>query len=97
MALNPFGEKVNKSTIIVEGTFQEDSEEFFPEYSKRVRDYLVKHDGEVEAIFEFIKSDDKIIRINFEKHGSKALVPEYARLTIPKIKKTSFLGRLFNK
>jgi len=53
--------------------------------------------GEVEAIFEFIKSDGKIIRINFEKHGSKALVPEYARLTIPKIKKTSFLGRLFNK
>jgi len=37
MALNPFGEKVNKSTIIVEGTFQEDYEEFFPEYSKRVK------------------------------------------------------------
>ncbi|MGI1679956.1 MAG: DUF1330 domain-containing protein [Cellvibrionaceae bacterium] len=38
---------MNKSTIIVEGTFQSGYEEFFPEYSKRVRDYLVKHDGEV--------------------------------------------------
>ncbi len=38
---------MNKSTIIVEGTFQEDYEDFFPEYSKRVREYLVKHDGEV--------------------------------------------------
>jgi len=38
---------VSKSTIIVEGTFQEGYEEFFPEYSKRVRNYLVKYDGEV--------------------------------------------------
>ncbi len=53
--------------------------------------------GEVEAIFEFDKSDDNIIRINFENHGSKALVPEYAKLTIPKAKKTSFFGRFFKK
>ncbi len=53
--------------------------------------------GEVEGIFEFVQSDDNIIRINFENHGSKSLVPEYAKLTIPKMKKISFLGRLFKK
>ena len=53
--------------------------------------------GEVEAIFEFIKSGESTIRINFEKHGSKALVPEYANLTIPKEKKSSFFGKLFKK
>lgn len=53
--------------------------------------------GKVEAIFEFSKSDSNTIRVNFEKHGSKALVPEYAKLTIPKMKGTSFFGRLFKK
>ncbi len=53
--------------------------------------------GEVEAIFEFIKSGENTIRINFEKHGSKALVPEYANLTIPKEKKASFFGKLFKR
>ena len=53
--------------------------------------------GEVEAIFEFIKSGENTIRVNFEKHGSKALVPKYASLSLPKIKdvKGSFFGNLF--
>ena len=38
---------MNKSTIIIEGVFQEGYQEFFPEYSKRVRDYIYKHGGEV--------------------------------------------------
>lgn len=53
--------------------------------------------GEVEAIFQFIKSGENTIRINFKEHGSKALVPEYANLTIPKKKKLSFFGTLFKK
>ncbi|WP_196139639.1 hypothetical protein [Aliikangiella sp. G2MR2-5] len=50
--------------------------------------------GKVEAIYKFIKSDDITIRINFEEHGSKALAPEYANLSIPKVKKGIF-GKLF--
>jgi len=41
------GECVNKSTIIVEGTFHEGYEEFFADYSQRVRDYVTKHNGKV--------------------------------------------------
>jgi hypothetical protein len=39
--------------------------------------------GKVEAIYQFIKSGDITIRIDFEEHGSKALVPEYANLSNP--------------
>jgi len=55
--------------------------------------------GQVEAIFKFVKSEDITIRINFEKHGSKALVPEYANLSLPKPKtqKTSFISKLFGR
>ena len=53
--------------------------------------------GVVEAIFEFIKSGDKTIRIKFENHDSKALVPEYANLSLPKEQETksSLFGKLF--
>jgi len=37
------GMRLSKSTIILEDTFQEGYEEFFPDYSNRVRNYLVKH------------------------------------------------------
>ena len=50
--------------------------------------------GKVEAIYQFIKSDEITIRINFENHGSKALVPEYANLSKPQIKKGIF-SKLF--
>ncbi|VUD69379.1 hypothetical protein TDB9533_04746 [Thalassocella blandensis] len=55
--------------------------------------------GQVEAIFKFVKSDDITIRINFEKHGSKALVPEYAKLSLPKPKtqKSSLISKLFGQ
>jgi hypothetical protein len=55
--------------------------------------------GQIEAIFKFVKSDDITIRINFEKHGSKALVPEYANLSLPKPKtqKPSFISKLFGR
>lgn len=39
--------------------------------------------GKVEAIYQFIRSDDVAIRIDFEEHGSKALAPEYANLSKP--------------
>ncbi len=67
------------------------------------RGIIVEHPmfgtGEVEAIFEFIKSGENTIRINFDKHGSKALVPEYANLILPKpvSKSNSLLGKLFGK
>jgi hypothetical protein len=53
--------------------------------------------GEVEAIFKFVKSGENTIRINFESHGSKSLVPEFARLSLPKTKtaKNSFFSSLF--
>ena len=53
--------------------------------------------GVVENIFEFIKTGENTIRINFEKHGSKALVPEHANLSLPKQKSKSgsFLSKLF--
>jgi hypothetical protein len=59
--------------------------------------------GVVESIFEFIKSGENTIRINFEKYGSKALVPEYAKLTLPKVtmppqkKAKSFFSKLFKR
>lgn len=55
--------------------------------------------GKVEAIFEFIKSGETTIRIDFENHGSKALVPEYAKLSLPKEKdeKSSLFGKLFKR
>ncbi|WP_448550498.1 hypothetical protein [Thalassotalea fusca] len=55
--------------------------------------------GQVEAIFEFVNSDDVTIRIDFEKHGSKALVPQYANLTLPKTntQKTSLISKLFGR
>ena len=40
--------------------------------------------GEVEAIFERAKSRGNTIQINFETHGSIALAPEYAKLSLPK-------------
>ncbi|MFT6085253.1 MAG: hypothetical protein ACJA11_000478 [Glaciecola sp.] len=58
--------------------------------------------GVVESIFEFIKSGENTIRINFEKYGSKALVPEYAKLTLPKVtmppqkKQSPFLANSLN-
>lgn len=62
-----------------------------------ILDHPIFGSGEVEAIFEFIKSGDKTIRINFDKHGSKALVPEYANLSLPKRNETksSIFGKLF--
>ncbi|MGB2740701.1 MAG: hypothetical protein WBC60_09135 [Cognaticolwellia sp.] len=53
--------------------------------------------GEVEAIFEFIKSGDNTIRINFDNCGSKTLVPEYANLAVPKGNLFSVFGKLFKK
>lgn len=55
--------------------------------------------GQVEAIFKFVKSEDIAIRINFEQHGSKALVPELANLSLPKSKskKGSLISKLFNR
>ncbi|MGF1733723.1 hypothetical protein [Photobacterium kasasachensis] len=54
--------------------------------------------GKVEAIFKFTKSGEITIRINFEHHGSKALVLEYAKLSKPKsTRKMSFLQRLQKK
>lgn len=40
-------EQMSKYTIIVEGKFSPDYESIFPEYSKKVRSYLEKHNGEV--------------------------------------------------
>ena len=53
--------------------------------------------GQVETIFKFVKSDDITICINFDKHGSKTLVPKYANLSLPKTKKqrVSPLSMLF--
>jgi len=54
--------------------------------------------GKVEAIYQFIKSGDITIRIDFEEHGSKALVPEFAKLSLPKTNsstKNSILKILF--
>ena len=53
--------------------------------------------GVVEYIFQYVGTDDILIRINFSNHGSKALVPEYAKLSKPKVtkKKKSILSRLF--
>ncbi len=55
--------------------------------------------GEVEAIFEFAKSGENSIRLKFEKYGSKALSPEYAKLSLPNKKegKPSFWGNLFKR
>ena len=55
--------------------------------------------GQVEAIFKFVKSNDITIRINFEKHGSKALMPEYANLSLPRSRKQkpSFISKLFGR
>ncbi|WHI45395.1 hypothetical protein [Microbulbifer sp. VAAF005] len=55
--------------------------------------------GEVESIFEFVESGENTIRINFDQHGSKALVPKYAKLSAPKPKnkKGSFLSSLFKR
>ncbi|MBW0297074.1 MULTISPECIES: hypothetical protein [Shewanella] len=55
--------------------------------------------GQVEAIFKFVKSGEVTIRINFEKHGSKALAPEYANLSLPKPKtqKSSLISKLFGR
>ena len=59
--------------------------------------------GQVEAIFKFVKSEDITIRVNFEKHGSKALVPEYANLSLPKPKsksktqKSTLISKLFGR
>ncbi|MCU7810286.1 MAG: hypothetical protein KZQ77_03490 [Candidatus Thiodiazotropha sp. (ex Notomyrtea botanica)] len=50
--------------------------------------------GEVEEIFVFVSSGENSIRINFNKYGSKALVPEYANLSLPKTK-ISGVSRLF--
>ncbi|MDN5201339.1 DUF1330 domain-containing protein [Fulvivirgaceae bacterium BMA10] len=36
-----------KATIIVEGTFTEDYQIFFNEYSERVRNFLLKNDAEI--------------------------------------------------
>jgi uncharacterized protein (DUF1330 family) len=38
---------LEKSTIIVEGTFRQGHEEYFAEYSSKVRAYLDKHDAQV--------------------------------------------------
>jgi hypothetical protein len=58
--------------------------------------FLVQHEhfgkGEVEAVFQFA-SGENTVRINFEQHGSKALVPEYANLQ-PYIQKKSLFGKL---
>jgi hypothetical protein len=58
--------------------------------------FLVEHEhfgkGEVEAIFQ-LSSGENTIRINFERHGSKALVPEYANLQ-PYVQKRTLFGKL---
>jgi uncharacterized protein (DUF1330 family) len=36
-----------KATIFVEGTFRDGQEAYFAEYSRKVREYLNKHGGEV--------------------------------------------------
>ena len=58
----------------------------------------VSHDrfgcGEIEEIYCY-KSGEYSIRVNFESHGSKALVPEYANLKLfTKPQKQSILGKL---
>ena len=55
--------------------------------------------GQVEAIFKCVKSGEVTIRINFEKHGSKALASEYANLSLPKPKtqKSSLISKLFGR
>jgi hypothetical protein len=61
--------------------------------------FLVQHEhfgkGEVESIFLF-SSGEKTIRINFEEHGSKALVLEYAKLKayVKNPRKPSLLDKL---
>lgn len=58
--------------------------------------YFVKHGhfgiGEVEGVYQF-SSGQNSIRINFERHGSKALVPEYANLQ-PHVKKHKLFRKL---
>ena len=60
--------------------------------------FLVQHKnfgkGEVEGVFRF-SSGENTIRINFEQHGSKALVPEYANLQ-PYEQKSTLFGKLKN-
>ena len=53
--------------------------------------------GVVEYICQYVGTDDILIRINFSNHGSKALVPEYAKLSKPKVtkEKKSILSRIF--
>jgi len=48
--------------------------------------------GEVEGVFQ-LSSGENTVRINFEQHGSKALVPEYANLQ-PYVQKNTLLGKL---
>lgn len=50
--------------------------------------------GVVEAIYEFVKSKEVIIRIDFKKYGSKALVPEFAKLSLPTPRR-GLLSKLF--
>jgi hypothetical protein len=58
--------------------------------------FLVQHErfgkGEVETIFQ-LSSGEHTVRINFEQHGSKALVPEYANLQ-PHVQKRTLFGKL---
>jgi hypothetical protein len=60
--------------------------------------FLVQHKnfgkGEVEGVFRF-SSGENTIRINFEQHGSKSLVPEYANLQ-PYEQKLTLFGKLKN-
>ncbi|WP_444917899.1 hypothetical protein [Microbulbifer sp. JMSA003] len=56
--------------------------------------------GKVEAIFEFIKSGEITVRVNFKEYGSKAIVPEYANFSLPKTgkaKKSSLFSKLLKK
>ena len=46
-------------------------------------------------LFELTVSDEKIVRVNYEQHGSKAPAPEYANLTLIKPAMASLLGKQF--
>jgi uncharacterized protein (DUF1330 family) len=79
---------VEKSTIIVEGTFRLGYEGYFAEYSKQVRAYLRRHGAEVVRRQRITKtlygssSPDLIMVIDFPSvdiAGRVFLEPEYRR------------------
>lgn len=50
--------------------------------------------GEVETIGECVNTEEHCIRINFEKHGYKAIVPKYGKLQLAKKRNESSILRL---